>query len=242
MLVSRVEERRGGLGRSASLRFLSPLIEPDVPISGIRLSDWLHRKAHGGRPLQAGVSRRHRGTDQPSPYGRAPPEAFGYFQVLPGSSPITDPWLLRKRTRSQGPFLCRHYPASQVVRPCPTPARPAMHATALEARPPAGTGLPRLPASPCLRAVPTTPVDRNGCSCRLLPRPTRPSPNLRRVGVHDFTFEACSDFTRITARKLAQPPKAAFVAGLRSHRLPDEIACQLPDQTDNYPGGTFLHW
>ena len=32
------------------LRFPSPLIEPDVPISGIRLSDWLHRKAHGGRP------------------------------------------------------------------------------------------------------------------------------------------------------------------------------------------------
>jgi hypothetical protein len=68
------------LGRSASLRFPSPLIEPDLPISGIRLSDWLHRKAHGGRPLQAGVSRRHRGTDQPSPYGRAPSEAFGYFQ------------------------------------------------------------------------------------------------------------------------------------------------------------------
>jgi hypothetical protein len=25
--------------------------------------------------------------------------------------------------------------------------------------------------------------------CRLLTCPTRPSPNLRRVGVHDFTFE-----------------------------------------------------
>ncbi len=44
---SRVEEARGGLGHVASLRFPSPLIEPDVPISGIRLSDWLHRKAHG---------------------------------------------------------------------------------------------------------------------------------------------------------------------------------------------------
>ncbi len=63
--LSRVEEGRGG-GRlpvaMASafaaapqsglpwLRFPSPFIEPDVPISGIRLSDWLHRKAHGGRP------------------------------------------------------------------------------------------------------------------------------------------------------------------------------------------------
>jgi hypothetical protein len=24
-----------------------PFIKPDVPISGIRLSDWFHRKAHG---------------------------------------------------------------------------------------------------------------------------------------------------------------------------------------------------
>jgi hypothetical protein len=32
------------------LRFLSPLIKPDVPISGIRLSDWLHRRVHDIRP------------------------------------------------------------------------------------------------------------------------------------------------------------------------------------------------
>jgi hypothetical protein len=44
----RVEDGRGSLGHSATLRFPSPLIEPDVPISGIRLSDWLHRKAHDG--------------------------------------------------------------------------------------------------------------------------------------------------------------------------------------------------
>jgi hypothetical protein len=35
----RVEERRGSLGHSATLRFLSPLIEPDRQISRIRLSD-----------------------------------------------------------------------------------------------------------------------------------------------------------------------------------------------------------
>ncbi len=211
-------------------RFPSPLIEPDVPISGIRLSDWLHRKAHGGRPLQAGVSRRHRGTNQPSPYGRAPSEAFGYNLVLPGSSPITDPWLLRKRTRSQGPFLRRPYPASQVVRPCPTPARPTVLATTLELRPPTETGLPRLPGPPSQRAVPITPVDRSGCICRLLPHSTRPSPTDRRVGIHNFTFEACSDFTRVTARWIAQPPKAAFVTRLRNGRLPNRPARQLPDQ------------
>ena len=42
----RVEDRRGSLGHLATLRFPSSLIEPDVPISGIRLSDWFHREAH----------------------------------------------------------------------------------------------------------------------------------------------------------------------------------------------------
>jgi hypothetical protein len=35
----------------------------------------------------------------------------------------------------------------------------------------------------------------------------RPSPVNRRVGVHDFTFEACSSFTHITACKIAGPPR-----------------------------------
>ena len=43
----RVEDGRGNLGHAATLRFPSSLIEPDVPISGIRLSDWFHREAHG---------------------------------------------------------------------------------------------------------------------------------------------------------------------------------------------------
>src|SRR3954447_6609952 len=33
---------------------------------------------------------------------------------VPGSSPITDPRLRPKRTRSKGPFLRQHYPASTV--------------------------------------------------------------------------------------------------------------------------------
>ena len=35
----RVEDGRGSLGHAATLRFPSPLIEPDVQISRIRLSD-----------------------------------------------------------------------------------------------------------------------------------------------------------------------------------------------------------
>ncbi len=100
----------------------------------------------------------------------------------------------------------------------------------LEVRPPTGTGLHRLPGPPFQRAVPITPVDRNGCICRLLPHSTRPSPTEGRVGIHNFTFEACSDFTRVTARWIAQPPKAAFVTRLRDGQLPDRPARQLPDQ------------
>jgi len=57
----------------------------------------------------------------------------------------------------------------------------------------------------------------------------QPSPNGRRVGIRLVTFEACSGFTRVTARRIAQQPKAAFVAGLRPGQLPGRAACQLPD-------------
>jgi hypothetical protein len=39
----------------------------------------------------------------------------------------------------------------------------------------------------------------------------RPSPVNRRVGIHDFTFEACSSFTRVTACKIARPPKGGLL-------------------------------
>jgi hypothetical protein len=45
-----------------TLRFPSPLIKPDEPISGIRLSDWLHRKAHGDKLTARGF-----GTESNSP-------------------------------------------------------------------------------------------------------------------------------------------------------------------------------
>ncbi len=170
---SRVEEGRGGIApfplpahRTGLADFPHPALRLASP-QGTRWTATFRRVSRDDT-----VAR-----DQPSPCGRAPSEASGYLQVLPGSSPITLPRLLRKRTRSQGPFLRRHYPASTVLWPCPTPARPTVHATALEARPPTETGLPRLPGPPSQRAVPITPVDRNGCIRRLLPHSTRPSPD-----------------------------------------------------------------
>src|SRR3981081_4943973 len=53
-----VESKMGAVawGHWPAPRFPSPLIEPEVPISGVRLSDWLHRKAHS----EAGRGRRSR--------------------------------------------------------------------------------------------------------------------------------------------------------------------------------------
>ena len=55
----RVESRRGAVAARSPLRFLSPLIEPDVRISRIRLSDRIHRKAHARAPR---CTRRSRNT------------------------------------------------------------------------------------------------------------------------------------------------------------------------------------
>src|SRR5215468_8055373 len=50
-----VESRTGAVAwdRWPAPRFPSSLIEADVPISGIRLSDWLHCRAHHGTPPAA---------------------------------------------------------------------------------------------------------------------------------------------------------------------------------------------
>jgi len=38
----------------------------------------------------------------------------------------------------------------------------------------------------------------------------RPSPLFRWVSARDFTFEACSGFTRVAARRFADPPKVGL--------------------------------
>jgi len=78
---------------------------------------------------------------------------------------------LRKRTRSQGPLLRRHYPASKLLRPCPTPAM-TVACRDVEAATLTMTGLPRLPEPPFQRAVPTTPADRAGARVDCFPAHT----------------------------------------------------------------------
>ena len=155
---------------------------------------------------------------------RKDPDRFRCYQAHRQSP---DPLRFRKRSRSQGPSLHRSYPASSVLRPCPTPATAAVQA-GVEAATLAATGLPRCAdyLSDVLFPLPRR-IERVHLS--ISSPSARPSPLKGRVGIRDFTFEACSGFTHVTARRIAQPPKAAFVTRLQSGQLPNRIARQLPD-------------
>ena len=73
------------------------------------------------------------------------------------------------RTRSQGPLLRRHYPASTLLRPCPTPASAAA-CRDVEAATLARNGSPPITriTLPTCRAY--YPGGSSECVCRLLPR------------------------------------------------------------------------
>ena len=80
--------------------------------------------------------------------------------------------------------------------------------------------------------------------CRCLPPSLRPSPVIRRVGVRISTFEACSSCTRVTARWLAQPPKAApgLDPGASIPPVAQQNRSSATRAIDNSLCGTFLHW
>ena len=69
--------------------------------------------------------------------------------------------LFQERARSQAPFLHRRYPASSVVRTCPSPptAQPAPHGVLAESHDLPPLGLPVLPVvSSFTHAIATTPA------------------------------------------------------------------------------------
>jgi hypothetical protein len=85
------------------------------------------------------------------------------------------------------------------------------------------------------------PGGSSGCACRLLPRITRPSPNGRRVGIRIVTFEACSGFTHVTARRIAQPPIGDLCHEAPTHAVTRTSRSSATGSIDNSPGGFFLH-
>jgi hypothetical protein len=156
----------------------------------------------------------------PSPCNRASSEGSRYVQVFLGSAPITlCPRLPPKRAGSQVPSLRRCYPASTVLRTCPTPDQAATSVSLGSLSPPARAS----PDNPCHLACVLCPLprrSRTGALAGFLPRPTRPSPLPSRVGDRIATFEACSGFTRVRPACLL-----SRLRGLR-HRAPTRPVAQ----------------
>ena len=145
----------------------------------------------------------------------------------------------------EAPSLGRHCPASTVIRasPPPWPARPCPHGSSVGACYATGRAS-RVASIPlfhtCRRHY---PGGTGRCSRRSLPDRWQPSPIFGRVGFRVARFEACSAFTRVAARVLAEPPKAALCRRSASADVVTSIV-----RSDCYrlerqlPGGIRTRW
>ena len=165
----------------------------DTSVMSVSTPPWLHGTACSESFRNYAVLYRLAPSHPPSPSSTSTPEV----RVL-SSTGVTQ--------------LHRYYD------PVRLPLEPMPYGT-VEAATLAQYGPPPLARSPVSTCRAHYPGGRSRCVCRLLPQIVLPSPNSGRVGIHNFPFEACSGFIRISARRVARPPEADFVAGLRSSRL-----------------------
>ncbi len=169
------------------LRFRSPLIEPDVRISRIRLSDWISRRDPRDCVLQdvqlgAPCARRLSSRESPLPSSLRTArseivrhasglQAFANFPalVLFPSAPEVRPLPSTGVDRLPRYYEPLRLPARLHAAHCDVEGRDSL----------VSPGLPRCAWCPFPRAVPTTPVDHVGCMRRLLPRRAAAFPFLQ---------------------------------------------------------------
>jgi hypothetical protein len=135
--------------------------------------------------------------------------------------------------RVRAPSLCRHYPASSVLRTHPPSASAGADPRGFAV----GVELP-LPATvadfPCCAPFMSRacchhyPGGIVGCVSRSLHRRRRPSPFVWRVGSHIDGFEACSMFTHVAARTVRCPPIGVFSRSASGHSSPPDPPRVLP--------------
>ena len=78
--------------------------------------------------------------------------------------------------------------------------------------------------------MPTTPADCAGACVDCFPAHTA-FPGILAGRHPHYGFRGLLRLTHVTARWIAQSPKATFVTRLQPARLPDQAARQLPDQS-----------
>ena len=164
-----------------------------------------------------------------SPRGKASSEASGYAGVFQAhrQSPILGS---SKAHQKQGPFPPPALPGL-TGRMALSDSRPTRRLCDVGAASPSRDGSPTMTRITFATCRAQYPGGSRWMPVSIASPLIRPSPIPRRVGIRIFTFEACSGFTRVTARWIAQPPKAAFVTRLQPSQLPDETARQLPEQS-----------
>jgi hypothetical protein len=150
------------------------------------------------------------------------------------------PLRLRKRTGSQGPLLRRHYPASLLIRPCPTPARAVAYRD-VEAATLAHDGSPPITRTTCPTCRAHYPGGSRGCACRLLPHAcslpqmaggsasalslSRPARLHTRYGPSDRSAVQDDLCREAPAQPVTRPNRSPATRSI-----------------DNSLGGFFLHW
>ena len=94
----------------------------------------------------------------------------------------------------------------------------------------------------CVRAVPTTPADRAGACVDCFPVSCCLPHIAGRVGIRIGLFEACSGFTRVTARTLAQTAQGGLCHGASTRPVARPRRPPATRSIDNSLGGTLPHW
>ena len=207
-LLGRVEDERGGVqDRRRLLRAASFVVAlAEKSIAPFLVPAHRTGRDHFGHPALGRVSRAAF-ADPAWPSRIAPVGASGVLRGLLGSRQSPSPRLVRARPEP-GPLpstgvtqLPRYYgPLRRLPRPAPRERVPS--------RPGSATGLPccQSPRAYVLRPLPRRAERSSGVG--VSDRPRRPSSIERRLGARIQPFGACSGFTRVAARTLADPPKA----------------------------------
>ena len=151
-----------------------------------------------------------------------------------------DPSPFGHRSSPEAPSLRRRYPASLVIQASPPPCRPDLALAGCRlarATPPDRAS--RVASIPLFHACCRHyPGGTCRCMCRSLPDRCQPSPFLRRVGFRITRFEACSAFTGVAARMVAEPPLAArYIGVLQTMSLPPSSAPTATGWNDSCRAG-----